>query len=349
MNKILTFALVLGIGSAMANIKKDTTIVEFNDKESNSKVKIITIDKLKDLPKILNLSNVLKSVGVDSNERERAIVMVTKSSKNGSTDTIFVVTKDGKNIKIVSREKPEAIRDTTIIDLGNGTMKDEIITFEKDNSSDNSSNKRSRAPKSFFSKSDFGLYLGLNNFINAAPSSPNLLYDLRPLQSRYIALSFRKNATLVKGKKADLAFSYGPEIAWYNFMLENSNVAVFENDKTSFVKNTKETRKSKLVLPYLNLPVMLNLGFKESKFKIGVGGYVGYRVGGYTREKYASNGGKTKTQGNFGFNNILYGLTTEIGKRNGLTMFFRYDLNPLFKSSQTNLKDIQAFSVGFRL
>ncbi len=351
MRKILLLTMIIGFAQAKAVTPKDTTIIEFNDKTTNNRVKVITLKNIKDLPKILNLDGVLKSMGVDSSEREKAMVLITKDNKVGIRDTILAVTRDGQSIKIVTRGNSETKKDTIIFDTDTNTMSDEIITFEKEERNENfeKEERKKESPKKFFSKSDFGLYLGLNNFTNATPSIPNFQYDLRPLQSRYIAFSFRKNATISKGENLDVAISYGPEIAWYNFMLENSNVAVFENGKTTFVTNTKDTRKSKLVLPYLNLPVMLNFGLKEQKFKIGVGGYVGYRIGGYTSEKFISRGGKQKTQGNYGFNDLLYGLTAELGKRNGLTLFARYDLNNLFKASQTQLKDIQAFSVGIRI
>ena len=94
--------------------------------------------------------------------------------------------------------------------------------------------------------------------------------------------------------------------------------------------------------------MLLNLGFKKEKFKIGVGGYVGYRVGGYTKEVYAG-GGKEKDKGSLALNNFKYGLTTEVGMKYGGTLFFRYDLNDLFKDSQTNMKDMRAFSFGIRI
>ena len=87
-------------------------------------------------------------------------------------------------------------------------------------------------------------------------------------------------------------------------------------------------------MPYLNFPVLLNFGFKEDKFKIGFGGYVGYRVGGYSMEKF-SRRSEDKVKGDFGMNDFVYGVTAEVGKKNGMTLFVRYDMNKLFKESQT--------------
>jgi hypothetical protein len=350
---LISFTLLSHFGFA----KSDTTIVEFDDKTSNSKVKVITGKKTFELPKALNLNNILKAIGVDSAERDRALVLVSKGkSKN---DTLLVISNEGDKIKIITKEikKDTSIREekTTIKRVPDAvdSREEEEITVERDadlkeekdpdyKPAKPSNNK----PRKFFSKSDFGLYLGINGFRNADPSIEAL--NLRTWKSRYVALSFRKNATLIRGKAADLALSYGPEIAWYNFMFENSNVARYENGQVNFVTNTKATEKSKLVMPYLNLPILLNFGFKEDKFKIGFGGYVGYRVGGYTKEKYAASG-KNKTEASFGLEKTVYGLTAELGKKGSWTLFGRYDMGQLFKSNQTNAKDIQAFSVGFRL
>ena len=362
MKKLLLITLLTGFQFAVsASAPRDTTIIEFNDKGTNNKVKVITNNnKIVELPKSLNLENVLRAIGVDSNERERALVLISKGG--AKKDTLLVVSKEGQRIKIITKEM--VMKSDTTIKEGERRVEDEIETFDDDNHDsdrehdserDHNKHSKKKSPKEkrFFSKSDFGTYIGLNNFAHANEvSAPSQLNGLRTWQSRYVALSLRKNATLVKGAKVDFAFSYGPEIAWYNFMLKNSNVArevdLSGKSMVHFVANTKETEKSKLVMPYLNFPVLLNFGFKEDKFKMGFGGYAGYRIGGYTREKFSKRS-EDKIKGDFGLNDFIYGVTAEVGKKNGMTLFVRYDMNKLFKESQTNFKDIQAFSVGFRL
>jgi hypothetical protein len=368
MKKLLLITLLTGYQAFAFGYPKDTTIIEFNDKGTNNKVKVITgNNKTIELPKSLNLDNVLKAVGVDSNERERALVLISKGGDK--RDTLLVFSKEGQRIKIITKDIISK-KDTTIKETEQQMerriekeVEDKMESFEDDHrehkEGGNNHDKKQKTPKEkkFFSKSDFGIYIGLNNFANAnEPKSPNELNSLRTWQSRYVALSLRKNATLIKGKKMDVAFSYGPEIAWYNFMLQNSNVArevdVVVNgrpiNQVAFVENAKETEKSKLVMPYVNFPVLLNFGFKEDKFKIGLGGYAGYRVGGYSMEKF-SRRSEDKIKGDFGLNDFVYGVTAEIGKKNGMTLFVRYDMNKLFKENQTKFNDIQAFSVGFRL
>lgn len=351
MKKLILITAILGLKASFAMVPKDTTIIEFDDKTAKSKVKVITNDKRTfEFPKALNLDNVLKTLGVDSSEREKALVLVSKGKV--SNDTLLVVSREGQRIKIITKDIN--IPKDTLIKGSPAPDDDQIRTFDEEEptakmSKDKPESKSDepKKPKKFFAKSDFGLYVGLNNFTKYTSEEPDRLMGLRNWSSRYVALSFRKNVTLVRGGKVDWALSYGPEIAWYNFMFKNSNVAVTKNGQVAFVKNNKETEKSKLVMPYLNFPVMFNFGFKEEKFKIGFGGYVGYRVGGYTKEVYSS-GGKNKIEGSYGLNDFVYGLTAEIGKKNGLTLFGRYDLNKLFKENQVNSLGTQAFSVGLR-
>ncbi len=332
----------------------DTTIVEFNDKSIKKKVVVYSNDKSEksiEIPKSLNLDNLLRDIGVDSLERKRIFLLV-KDSKN-KQDTLVAITSEGNKIKIVTKGNI-AKQDTSIQGEDAPIIEDqrnEEEESEVDDSSGENEDKKPASKKNFFSKSDFGLYLGLNSFLNENASAPNSLYTLRTGKSRYVALSFRKNITISKSEKIEVALSYAPEFAWYNFMFENSNVAQYSNGQVSFTKNSFETQKSKLVKPFFNFPVLLNFGFKESKFKLGIGGYAGYRLGGYTKTK-DTGGDKIRTKGKsvgYGLSDLSYGLTTEFGKKNGFTLFVRYEINDLFKSNQINAKDLQAFSFGIRI
>lgn len=350
MKKIqLILLLIVSSFAVKANYKGDTTIVEFTDKGVKKRVTVYTSGKRDfDLPKTLDLDNVLRSIGVDSSERKKAIILAGNDGEK--QDTILVIARDGRSIKIVAKAPKEASmkRDT----LRNESENDH---WSRDNKNDNDDDdddseekptvkKKSSGSGRFFSRSDFGLYLGLNNWANGPTSGASL----DTWGSRYVALSFQRNATLINGKKVDLAFSYGPEIAWNNFMFEENNAVQMSGKQVVFKDFGQNLSKSKLVVPTLNFPMMLNFGFEEAKFKIGLGGYVGYRVGGYSKIKY-EDGKKDKDKGSYGLNNFRYGLTAEMGKRKGLTFFFRYDLTEMFKAEQLNAKGLQAWSAGVRL
>lgn len=321
----------------------DTTILEFSDKSLNKRVTVITSgNKEFELPLSLNLNDLLKELGLDSTERDETLLII--STPESKEDTLLVISKSGQRIQIVTKgssdwgkwesdeESPDSLEPN-----------DEVETDEK-----NEEVKITPKDKSFFSKRDFGFYLGLNNFDHKRPSVPFQQYDLRDWKSRYIALSFRTNATLIRGQNTNLAVSYGPELSLYNFMFENNNTVFIQNGQTSFEEAGFKTKKTKLTITNVNFPVLLNVGFKKERFVIGIGAYAGYRIGAYSKTK-DTRGNREKVKDDFNLNNLSYGLTTELGKKNGLTFFMRYDLNQLFNSDQIYARDLQAFSFGIRL
>jgi hypothetical protein len=340
MKKIqIILLLIASILSVKAQSKSDTTIVQFTDKGVKKRVTIYTSSKRDfELPKILDLDNVLKSIGVDSSERQKAIILA--GNEGEKQDTILVIARDGRSIKIVAKVPNE-------ITSKRDTLRNENDHWSRNNDDDLEEKqevKKDVGNRRFFSRSDFGIYLGLNNWSKGSTSGSSL----NTWRSRYVALSWRHNATLINGKQVDLALSYGPEIAWNNFMFEEDNAIQMAGKQVVFKDFGQNLSKSKLVVPMLNFPVMFNIGFEEAKFRIGLGGYVGYRIGGYRKLKY-DEGKKEKLRGTYGLDDFRYGLTAEVGKRKGATFFFRYDLNEMFKSDQINAKGLQAWSIGLRL
>lgn len=365
MKKLGTIVLILiSTIASIAAMPKDTTTIEFTDKGVKKRVTVQSAGKRDfDLPRVLNLENILKAANVDSSERQKALMLI---SQNGQKqDTILVVSRDGNKIKIVVKDPVEGLSKDREAKSDTVINEKEDDHFSKDNDGKDGgynedgedgkngdrnwrdyTKKKSSGSGRFFSRSDFGIYLGLNNWTQTGGSIP----DLKTWGSRYFALSWRRNATLVNGKKMDLAFSYGPEIAWNNFMFEGNTIAQWSDSQkqVSFVDAGKNLDKSKLVVPTLNFPMMLNFGFEEARFHLGLGGYVGYRIGGYTKIK-EDGGNKDHDRNSFGLNDFRYGLTAELGRKSGMTFFFRYDMNELFKENQRNAQGIQAWSVGIRL
>lgn len=343
--KKLLFLLLLLSAQGFA-FQSDTTIIEYNDNVFHKKIKVKS-DKSVNVvyPLILNINHVLKAFDVDSTERERVWILLEKS--RSSRDTLVVVSRSGDRVTVTTRN---LAADVNIPD-------DEIVTYESNDkrdfdihiTSDKSGSSRIYYGGRFFSRTDFAIYLGLNSYTGQTDTGPDQLSELRAWPSRYVALSFRGNATLANTKNTHLVLSYGPEFAWHNFMLMNSNVLQYENGQAKFTESSKSTSKSKFVVPHINLPVLLNIGLKKEGFRLGVGGYVGYRIGGYTKVDYKDQKNKEKYNESLGLNDLKYGLTAEIGRRNGGAIFFRYDLNELFRSNQVNARDMQAFSFGIRI
>ncbi len=83
-------------------------------------------------------------------------------------------------------------------------------------------------------------------------------------------------------------------------------------------------------------------------FHIGAGGFAGYRLGTHSKLKYEEDGNsrKDKNRSNFNLNDFQYGLTGVVGY-NDLSLFVKYNMNPLFKENRG--ADVNVVSFGFRL
>ncbi len=147
----------------------------------------------------------------------------------------------------------------------------------------------------------------------------------------------------------------GPEFAFNNYMLNGNNKWVNQNNVTSVVGETNPTRqydKTKLATATVNLPLMLQLKLHDAHYRptfaLAAGGFVGYRLGSWTKLKYTTDGTtyKDKDHSSYNLEDFQYGLQGTIGYGD-LTLFAKYNLNPLFKAGQG--PDTQVVSFGVRL
>ena len=189
--------------------------------------------------------------------------------------------------------------------------------------------------------SDFSIYLGINGFGNTLPTA----YDLRPIGSRFVALSWQKRIPVATSGTTKIRLVTGPEVAWNNFMFENKTVLTDQNGQVTAETATVSLRKSKFVTTQLNLPLMVNVQFK-SGFSISAGAYAGVRLDSYTAQK-PENGRTVRTHGSFELNPVRWGLTTELGFRGCSKLFVRYEPNSPFRAGQT--PDSSVWAVGIKL
>ncbi len=213
-----------------------------------------------------------------------------------------------------------------------------------------------RDRKSKVTRTEFIFDLGLNNYLeNGRFPTPDANYVLRPWGSRYLAVGYQFKTRLF-GRKSPLYLHYGPEVNFNNFMFDTNQRLTQTDNGVAFtdVPNVSELRKSKLTVIYASLPVMAVLDFSRShntRFRIGLGGFIGYRLHSYTKIMYFQSGDKQKDHqaGNFALGNVRYGVQALLGFR-GINLFAKYDLNPLFTSGRgPSANDLNAFSFGIRL
>jgi len=95
---------------------------------------------------------------------------------------------------------------------------------------------------------------------------------------------------------------------------------------------------------------MLQLKLRDSHYKptfrLGAGGFVGYRLGSHTKLKYLADGNsdKEKEEGRYNLENFLYGAQGTIGY-GSLEFFAKYNMNDLFKNNAGPQAQVLSFGV----
>lgn len=198
----------------------------------------------------------------------------------------------------------------------------------------------------------FNIDLGFNTFLN----HENTMLDvagLKPWGSRYVSLNPYYQMRVGREKspfyiRTGLDFSFNNYMFDRNYVLKDSEV--LGNPYTVLVKDERNLQKSKLATSSVNLPLMLLLDFDNKKgksaFRIGAGGFVGYRLGAHTKIKYSLDGDdeKDKDRGNFNLEDLQYGLKATIGVY-GLDLFANYNLNSLFKDDRGPKANVLSFGI----
>ena len=303
------------------------------------------------------------------------ITQAEKAAQNATTDQVtvqFYPDKDqpGKNlpeqIRITTRKK--TAHNNRVDVMLNKTFGVTVTTDENGSKSYNKTEGRSKEDRQAKRDStrfkqitrkrtstNFILDLGLNALVNekAGGDGGDASVDLRTAGSRYVNIGFDWE-TRLGGKRSPVAVLVGPEFAFNNYMLSGNNKWVNANGVTSVAKETNGSQflKSKLATSSVNLPLMLQLKLRDSHFKptfrLGAGGFVGYRLGSHTKIKYISEGNtdKDKDEGSYNLENFLYGAQGTIGY-GGLEFFAKYNMNDLFKNNAG--PQTQVLSFGVRL
>ena len=202
----------------------------------------------------------------------------------------------------------------------------------------------------------FNIDIGLNNWVEDEKFSDatNPPYPVKPLGSWYVGLN-SINRTWLVGQLVFLEWGLG--INWYNWKLEDSDFRIEKSDQRIDFNRTpaQSGLKSKLTASYINAQVVPMVDFsKGSKkittieservrikkhsrqgFRLGLGGYVGYRLGSHTKFIFRENGErqKDKEHDNFYLASIRYGLRVQVGWKS-VELFGTYDLNEVFSSGR---------------
>lgn len=203
----------------------------------------------------------------------------------------------------------------------------------------------------------FNFDLGTNNYLldGKFPDATGEPFAVRPWGSWYVAANSMQKSRVGK----NIYFDWGLGMSWYNFKFEDSSIRVNRTpDEVEFVQDDRNVNfiKSRLSASYINATFVPMLDFggsrkarvwnygRASAFRIGFGGYAGYRIGGNSKLVYNDGGRqKDKERNSYYLNNIRYGARAQVGFR-GTDLFVNYDISELFVENRG--PKLNAFSFG---
>ncbi|UCS93797.1 PorT family protein [Echinicola marina] len=184
--------------------------------------------------------------------------------------------------------------------------------------------------------------LGINTWANA-PSLP----AIKPWGSWNIGLNYQHIYSMGKN------FTFNPAlgVSWYNFKLEDADLIPIKTDDGILFESFEdgEGTKSKISASYANLSLIPSYHSENGKIRIGLGPYIGYRLGGRGKFVYKDAEGKSHKKyekSNMYSNDLRYGgrLTLGVGE---VDFYLNYDLNPVFQTGKG--PEVNALSFGLIL
>ncbi|CAM3615849.1 hypothetical protein [Flavobacterium chungbukense] len=204
--------------------------------------------------------------------------------------------------------------------------------------------------------SQFVFAMGLNNIMTDGKLQDS---NYRFMGSHFYEWGFTYNSRLMKNDNL-LHAKYGLSLMYNNIRPTDNRSFVVDGDQTNLEVNPVNLSESRFRNVYLVAPVHLEFDFSRpiesdgkkyfkthKSFRFGIGGYAGVNVKSKQILKFEEDDLKYKTtiKGDYNVNNFVYGLSSYIGYRE-LSLYFKYDLNPLF---QNNLVKENNVSLGLRV
>ena len=197
--------------------------------------------------------------------------------------------------------------------------------------------------------------LGVNNVM----TNGKLSSDFKTWQSNFIEYGHSWKYRLSKNF-SPFYIKYGASLLFNNLKAKENQYFVKPGNQTNLATHTKNLKESRLKNVQLIFPVHFQIDFSKphyvdgiktyeyshrESFRIGLGGYAGFRLLSRQILKYEENGIliKEKSNDNYNLNNFTYGLSAYLGYRS-TAFYVKYDLNTLFKNGNG-----RGVSLGLRL
>lgn len=215
---------------------------------------------------------------------------------------------------------------------------------------------RDKRPYDRRTTSDIVLAFGLNNAVSDENSLDES--DFKIAGSRFFEIGWAWK-TRVFNNSNWLRLKYGVSFQFNGLKPTDNRYFVEEDELTVLREFPVELDKSKFRMDNLVLPIHFEFGpskrtetenyFRYSTnkmFKFGFGGYAGVNIGERQKLKYDVDGEKRKDKlkGDYNTNELIYGVSSYISL-GGTALYAKYDLNPIFKDPNVELRNV---SLGLR-
>ncbi len=179
------------------------------------------------------------------------------------------------------------------------------------------------------------VHFGLNNWLNEDFSLADGAEEAELLRSW--AWKFGMGGKY-RVENTPVVLQYGLQFSVHRLGLADDNALEKYSDEIRIEPVDLDMIRSRFVVSYMNVPLMVHLDFSDygidNGFTVGVGAEVGMRINSYQRLTYNDGFGDETTltqKGEFYFQRWRYGLALQIGYGK-YKLSAGYDLNPVFHS-----------------
>lgn len=316
------------------------------------KITQVQKDSLK--TEIENLENALKNQ-IITNEQFEAKKLERAEYRASRIEEL--VSSEEEKLSVLIKDKaegriPESQAYSDTITIGN-KKKIKIIFSDSDKNDTLKRTKREYSERR--TTSQFVLAFGMNNLIDDGDFSTLEDSEIRAWRSRFfewgVTLKTRilPNSSLLQAK-------YGLTFVYNNLHPEDGQYFIRDGKETILVGDNPDISRSRFKNVYLTMPLHLEIDFSKPKIgkegnklfrtqnsvRLGLGGFVGVHL---KTKNYYHGETKVRYKGNYNASDFAYGLSTYLGYGN-TSLYFKYDLNPLFKNNAVD-QNVVSFGVRF--
>ncbi|MCM4159862.1 hypothetical protein FHG64_05305 [Antarcticibacterium flavum] len=200
------------------------------------------------------------------------------------------------------------------------------------------------------------LAAGFNNALEEGSSISDS--DFKFAGSRFFEVGIAWRTRVFKSSNW-MRVKYGVSFQFNGLKPTENRYFVEDGDLTTLETFPQELNKSKFRMDNVVVPLHFEFGPSDKaktnwgywfstakKFKVGLGGFVGYNIGERQKLRYEENGEKMKRKmkNDFNTNDLVYGLSGYVGW-GATSLYAKYDLNPVFVEPNVALNNV---SLGVR-